>query len=227
MNYKFKISIILTTYQSMSSLYHSLSNVLLQNFPQKYYEVIAISHGVSDATAGHLFNLVQNSKRLYCERLEDMPYQPNFVRNQGINVAEGKLVLFLHDNVDLIGRDWLGQLWRASKWGKHAVMTRKIVYKYRPDGTSSREDDISGFYAQQDAIPLKYLKEVGGFDEIYDGDCGCDDVDLQKRCELIGCEFQPAYDLLSIKHNLRDMYPEQKTVASGARNRQILSDRFG
>jgi hypothetical protein len=193
--------------------------------PQKDYEIIAISHGVPDGTAGHLFNLVQNKKILFVPRREDMPYQPCFVRNQGINIAEGKLVLFLHDNVDLIGAGWLRRIWRASNWGKNAVMTRKIVYRYTKNGTIARDDDIAGFYAQQDAVPNKYLKIVGGFDEIYDGDNGCDDIDLKKRCEKEGCEFILEQDLLSIKHNLRDMYPEQKTVSNGARNRQILTDR--
>lgn len=226
-NYKFKISIILCTYQSMSSLYHSLSNVLLQNFPQKYYEVIAISHGVPDGTDGYLFNCVQNKKRIFVPVDPDIPYQPNYVRNQGIAQAEGKLVLFLHDNVDLIGNDWLKRLWKSSNMGKNAVYTHKIVYKYQQkDGTIGRTDEIFGFYAQQDAIPLKFLKQVEGFDERYDGDSGMDDVDLMKRCEQKGgCYFYGDRDLMSIKHNLRDLFPEQKTVSNGERNRQIFSDK--
>lgn len=222
-SWKYKISIILCTYQSMSSLYHSLNNVLLQNMPQKDYEVIAISHGVEDGTAGHLFNLFQNHKRIFVPN-EEHNYEPNKVRNQGINVAEGKLVLFLHDNTDLIGNNWLRQIWRKSEWGKHAVYTRKIVYRYQSDGTIGRMDEIFGFYAQQDVVPLKYLKQVGGFDENYDGDMGMDDVDLMNRCELAGCKFV-SLDLLSIKHNLRDMYPKQKTVSDGSRNREIFKEK--
>jgi len=223
-SYKYKISIILTTYQSFSSLAHSLSNVLLQNFFQRDYEVIAISHGVPDGNKGYLFNLIPNNKTIFVPINPEMPYQPCYVRNQGINVAEGKLVLFLHDNVDLIGRNWLHQLWRDSKFGKRAVTTRKIVYRYSSDGTVERDYDIQNFYAQQDAVPLTFLRKVGGFDEIYDGDYGCDDIDLMRRCMLEGCEFYDS-DLVSVKHNLRNMFPEQKPVANGLRNRRILDER--
>lgn len=224
-SWKYKISIILCTYQSMSSLYHSLNNILLQKMSQKDYEVIAISHGVKDATAGHLFNLIPNKKRIFVPINPDIPYQPNHVRNHGISVAEGKLVLFLHDNVDLIGRNWLQILWRKSKWGKNAVYTHKLLYKYNKDGTIERDDDQFGFFAHQDAVPLKFLKQVGGFDEAYDGDSGMDDIDLRYRCQQEGCEFVGTRDLLSIKHNLRDMYPEQRTVSNGTRNRDIFANK--
>lgn len=226
-NYPYKFSIILTTYQSFSSIAHSLSNILLQDFPKDDYEIIAISHGVPDGVRGHLFSIIkkENLKTINVDRNPEIPYQPNFVRNKGIQVARGKLVLFLHDNVDLIGSDWLSRMWKQSNEGERAVMTRKMVYRYNKDGTVGRTDDVAGFYAQQDCIPLKYLKMVNGFDEIYDGDNGCDDIDLMKRCQQLGCEFHLDSNLMSVKHNLRDMYPEQKTVSNGARNRQILTER--
>lgn len=229
-NYPYKFTIILTTYQSFSSIAHSLNNVLLQNFPQDDYEIIAISHGVPDAVSGYLFNTIkqENLKTINVDRNPEMPYAPCIVRNKGIQKSEGKLVLFLHDNVDLIGSDWLSRMWQQSNEGERAVMTRKIVYRYNKDGTYRQSNDISGFYAQQDSIPLKYLKMVNGFDEIYDGDNGYDDIDLMKRCQQHGCEFHLDSNLMSVKHNLRDMYPEQKTISNGARNRQILLDRgFG
>jgi glycosyltransferase involved in cell wall biosynthesis len=226
-NYKYRISIILTTYQSHASLSHSINNILLQNFNPKYYEIICISHGVPDALSGHIFNLVSNCKRIFVEKTEKS-YEPCRVRNQGIAQAEGKLVLFMHDNVDLIGADWLKRLWQYSINGSRAVMTRKLAIRYNSDGSVGRIDDVAGFYAHQDAIPLEYLREVGGFDEEYDGDAGMDDVDLMKRCQLQGCSFHMS-DLTSIKHNLRDLYPKQVTAGNwdGNRNRGIFYGKKG
>ena len=183
-SYKYKISIILATYHSFYGIATSVSNILLQQFPQDDYEIIVIGHGVHIDKDTSPLNYVKNVKVLFVERRKRKPYEACRVRNHGIEAAEGKLVFFMHDNVNLIGNDYLDRLWGLSENGEKAVRTTKKVYFYNKDGTINIAESTQtyGFYAHQDAVPLKYLKEVNGFDEIYDGDHGYDDLYLMHRC---------------------------------------------
>lgn len=226
--YKFKISIVLPTYQSLSSLAHSLSNVLLQDFPEDDYEVILVSHGVDKVL--DIFNWpivkVKHLKTVFVERSPQNPTNsPCVVYNRGIERAEGKLVFLMHDNVDLIGKDYLKKLWEFSNEGERAVMTTKMVYRYNKDGTFGLNKLFSGFYGQNDAIPLKFLEKVKGYDEVYDGDAGYMDIDLMMRCKKEGCEFFGApKDFISVKHNIKDLFT-LPVHRGGARNLKILRDR--
>lgn len=228
-NYKYKISIIIASYQSFASIAPSVSSILLQKFPQEDYEIIVIGHGIEINRDTAPLNYIKNVKVIYVERRKRKPYEACRVRNQGIKIAEGKLVFFMHDNVNLIGNDYLDRLWGASNSGKNGVKTTKKVYVYNKDGTINYEKstEVYGFFAHQDAVPLYYLQQVNGFDEIYDGDHGYDDIDLLRRCEEAGCEFTGnRFNLYSVKHNLASKYRKGMRVSgknnSGERNRSIL-----
>lgn len=230
-NYNYKISIILATYHSFYSIATSVSSILLQDFPQQDYEIIVIGHGITIDKDTSPLNFVKNVKVFFVERRKRKPYEACKVRNVGINNAEGKLVFFMHDNVNLIGNDYLKRLWQLSDEGEYGVRTTKRVYFYNKDGTINDKESTEayGFYAHQDAVPLEYLKLVGGFDEIYDGDHGYDDIDLLRRCQAEGCIFVGnQFNLYSVKHNLLNMYRKgsRKTKNNnGERNKSILYSR--
>lgn len=109
-------------------------------------------------------------------------------RNAGLKKCTGDLVFFMHDRAILQGADYLRRLWISSGEGVRGVGTKKIVKSMLP-GTratdSNKETVTAGWYAHQDAAPLKYLQMVGGFDECVPAGQNVDCLDNTIRIEDI------------------------------------------
>ena len=226
-----KLSILLCTYQNEHAVIPSLFELSKQNLPRSQYEIILVGDGVDLLECARRNNI---EKYIYVDNPNNL-YHPNRVRNEGIKQCEGKLVFLLHDNIfDLQGTDYLQKLWRLSEKGTKAVYTANCVKTFAFDEnhkiilTNTMAANPTGFYAHQDAVPLHYLRKVMGFDEMFDGDKGYDDKDLEKRLIQIGCEFVDGGELTSVKYNMREIWRAQEfpnTSKTGSRNADIIVSR--
>lgn len=109
-NYYPLISIIIPTYNRKNLLSEAVDSVLTQNY--HYYEIIIIDDGSSDQTITYLdklkFDLAAIDKPTPTIKVKSIPHNghPGYVRNRGIEMAEGELIAFL-DSDDLWNNDKL------------------------------------------------------------------------------------------------------------------------
>lgn len=92
----FKVSIVLPTYNRLAQLQRVLAGLAAQTQPLTDFEVVVVSDGATDGTNEFL--------RSYSTPLHLLPFvQPNggaaAARNQGIQLAQGEIILFLDDDV--------------------------------------------------------------------------------------------------------------------------------
>lgn len=104
------ISIIIPTYNRKNLLSEALDSVLTQNY--HYYEIIIIDDGSTDQTIAYLdklkLDLAAIDKPTPTIKVKSIPHNgyPGYVRNRGIEMAEGELIAFL-DSDDLWNNDKL------------------------------------------------------------------------------------------------------------------------
>lgn len=218
-----KISVLIATYRGFDAIAEPLKSLGEQAFPD--FEVIVVDHGNPPDFYRKLGGLISIMK--YPVYYQFVPateyYAACWARNEGLKICRGDLVFFMHDRSRLTGPDYLERLWKASDEGKRMVGTMKHVHFSEWNGNGMEEKSITalGWFAHQDAAPLHYLRQVGGFDEQFDGGHGYDDIDLFNRIRKIGCNF--VIDNRLVSHKIKGDYKG----AAPDRNLNIFVKRWG
>ncbi|MCB0566506.1 MAG: glycosyltransferase [Phaeodactylibacter sp.] len=100
LNDKFKISVIIPTYNRRQLLEYTLRSLANQNISKAEFEVIVVDDGSSDDT----FQMVKTFENIinlkYAYRI-DKGYRPGSARNLGIRLAEGAICVFVDSGIIL------------------------------------------------------------------------------------------------------------------------------
>lgn len=214
-----KISVVLPTYRGKNVLRSPLNSLLSQDFPWDDWELIIINNGKET-------DFTHKEVDMLADKFEYIPYS-NYdeckVYNRGFDMCEGKLVIIMHDSSWLDGKDFLTRLWRISEEGRRMVGVRHILFdEFRP---GVKVHDSVGFYGHNDAVPLEWLRKVGGFNEEFDGAISYKDIDLFLRLKQAGCPYIITPDLVSYKITKPSTKPSEG--GDPQRNLALLSKKHG
>jgi GT2 family glycosyltransferase len=196
------VSVVIPTYNRLDRLQRVLAGLELQRFPLSDFEVIVVSDGSSDGTDAYLGTLETRLNLLTVT-------QPNqgvaVARNNGIKHANGKLVLFIDDDVfpapqlltehvqthagqsdDVIvlGPMLTPDDFAMSPWVRweQAMLAKQyhamLSGKYQP---TARQ-----FYTGNTSLARAHLVAAGGFDEHFRR---AEDVELAYRLAQRGLRF--------------------------------------
>ncbi|MBF0314260.1 MAG: glycosyltransferase family 2 protein [Oligoflexia bacterium] len=88
-------SIIIPCYNSQKSIIGTLESCLKQSFPEKFFEVIVVNDGSTDASEQLLLSWIAKNKCEHFFYYYQRNAGPSRARNLGIQLARGKFVAFL------------------------------------------------------------------------------------------------------------------------------------
>jgi GT2 family glycosyltransferase len=178
-----------------------------------HYEVLLVDNGSDDEQAlAYFADIAAREPRLRVIR-DDSPFSFSAINNRAAEKAKGEVLVFLNNDIEVIGGDWLEELvshaCRASVgavgakllypnqtvqhagvvlgvggWAGHA---HKGNFNYAP-GYMGRASLISGFSAVTGAclaVKAKAFFDVGGFNEAH-LKVACNDVDLCLKLNALG-----------------------------------------
>jgi glycosyltransferase involved in cell wall biosynthesis len=185
-----KASVIVVSYNRARLLLCCVKKLLCQNFED--YQLIVIDDGSTDETP-QMMEKIKNPKLTFI-RYEENKGQP-FVRNKGIEVADGEIIIFVDSDV-LVEKNFVRD--HVSLQGKRDKLIvqglvrhiRKVEsygkFTLRVDGLC-----LAGLVTQNVSVKKKYLEEVGGLDTSFGTTMGYEDIELGRRLREMG--FQTVY----------------------------------
>ncbi len=196
------VSVVLPTFNRLSQLQRVLEGLEKQTFPLDQFEVIVVSDGSTDGTNAYL-QTIQTPLMLKAV------FQTNqgvaATRNHGVQEANGKLILFIDDDVmpvpQLIAehlrvhtREGAGVVVigpmlapagvRFPPWVKWSQEKLTAQYQAMLNGTWAAT--ARQFYTGNTSLARSILLESGGFDPIFRR---AEDVELAYRLQEMGVRF--------------------------------------
>jgi glycosyltransferase involved in cell wall biosynthesis len=195
------LSVVIPTYNRVDRLRRVLDALAHQTYPTERFEVVVVSDGSTDGTNQYL------AERPLENLVSDVQDNagPAAARNRGIELAQGRLILFIDDDVvaapDLVQRHvdqhagHVGDLvvigpmltpsdFSMSPWV--AWEQAMLVKQYTAMEEGEFEATFRQFYTGNASVPLARLREVGGFDTTYRR---AEDVELAHRLYEAGLDF--------------------------------------
>ncbi len=175
------------------------------------WELIIVDNGSSDGTQAVIERegaAIPNLRVIDARDVDGV----SAVRNQGIAVARGRLIVFC-DGDDIVDAEWIQAMSRAldrSDAVAGAIRTDRInppnLVEWRAQGLRDALNIWAGFLpwgiSANFGAHAEALRAVGGFDDAIPGNCA-EDVDLCWRLQLAGftLSFAP---LAIVDYRLRD-----------------------
>jgi GT2 family glycosyltransferase len=201
------ISVIIPTYRRRPSLERALRALAPQTLPAHTYEVLVVIDGSEDSTR----ELVTQLPTPYRLRWLDRPHRGRAAaRNAGIAAAEGRLLVFLDDDMEP-SPEFLEEHLRAHAWSSRlavvgavpippgrspAPVADYIAAKFKRHletlAVPGHQFGVRDFYGGNFSIERELLAQIGGFDEdftLY----GNEDLELSLRLRQAGVQlvFRP------------------------------------
>ena len=224
-----RASVILPTYNNISTIERLLNSLRRQSMPSNEFEIIAVDGGSTDGTIEYLqavqfagsFKLIKQEKNLGI----------GSARNCGIDAAESEILIFIDCDME-VEEDWAEKHTvpiEESKWDgavgnvRHEAKERTKFIQYLDRANRGAKGYLKGnqldhryFQYWNSSIRKKLLTQVGGFDEKIDL-WGGEELELMVRVENQG------------KVNLR-YNPDAKAIHHQDRTldeTSILLEKFG
>ncbi|MBC7190373.1 glycosyltransferase family 2 protein [Candidatus Aerophobetes bacterium] len=187
------VSIVIPTYNRKIVLRRCLELLFNQNFPKSDYEIIVVDNGSTDETDKMVNSLSPPCRFLF---LKEERRGPHIARNMGIKNARGEIVVFVDSDI-LTPPDFLKEHLRF-----HTLYGEKVIVSGPTVRTDNLMDDFSDIEKRKKmerlfnlsgpspitsnlSVRRKYLIEVGGFDEDFEG-LGWHDWELNYRLKKLG-----------------------------------------
>jgi glycosyltransferase involved in cell wall biosynthesis len=200
----FKISVIIPTYNRKKSLEMVLDSLEKQTLPQDQFEVIVVDDGSTDDT-----NSIKNLHTPFSLKyLRNNNQGAAFARNHGANIAQGKILLFLDDDI-YITQGYLQILTEADQNYPRSIIIGRLA-SYPREGLSTFHSiylSNSGTIRSEPACIFEEIKfteclsgmlgverqhffEIGAFQDLAkDGRVAWGDVDFGFRASKLGFKF--------------------------------------
>ncbi len=197
------VSVVLPTYNRLHQLKRVLEGLEEQTYPKQKFEVVVVSDGSSDGTNEFL-------------RLKKTPLQLTSVlqanqgvavaRNEGVAQAQGKLILFIDDDVVPVPRLISEHLRTHEAEGNSELVVLgpmltpldttlspwtqweqdMLVKQYEAMAAGEWEPTARQFYTGNSSLPRSLVVESGGFDPAFRR---AEDVELAYRMDKRGARF--------------------------------------
>lgn len=186
-----EISVIIPTHNRRQILNKCLKCLFDQDYPEDRYEIIVVDDGSTDGTREDINSLNPPCNLGYLYQARSGPH---LARNRGLDAAEGEIILFIDSDI-FAPPSLIREHMRF-----HARNDRIIVSGPLAETTNLDEDfrgikkrkflalfDLSGpsMITSNLSVRRKYLLQVGGFDEDFEG-YGWHDWELGARLKKIG-----------------------------------------
>jgi len=180
-----EISVVIPTHNRNAILKKCLTALNEQSYPSDKFEIIIIDDGSNDNTGQMVKKLDINIDLIY--RYQEQT-GPSGARNHGINLAKGKYIIFIDDDIIVIPK------FIESHINMHKedmlVVHGPVIYTNNLDNPTAEEKKISdysrAFFATGNAsIARKHLLDAGLFDERFT-EYGWEDLELGKRLQKLG-----------------------------------------
>lgn len=207
------VSVVIATYNRQDLLRRLLEQLGDQTISPERYEVIAVDDGSKDDTRAVLADV----KTRYPHRIERQPNAgPAVARQRGVDLARGKIVVFLDDDMQVKptfleahlrhhagegeGKTVvLGRLRPDAKIAEMPLFERFYarVLRQQGDDFASGKESVRGhnLYTGNVSMPRALFLEVGGFDSQFRA---LEDEELGIRLEKGGASFAFADDAESV-----------------------------
>lgn len=216
-----EISVVVPTYRRPALLAACVRSLAQQDLAPERYEVVVVNDGSDDATTEVVQRSAQNTAFL---SYIDLPSNrgPAAARNQGANASQGKVILFVDDDIvappDLLsthlryhqsGDDRLGVVglveWLPTlrttpfmRW----LDTTDLQFAYWRMKEGLVEPPWDAFYTCNLSLPRAILAQVGGFDERFPY-AAYEDAELAIRLSKVG--FRLEYRPKAVAWHAREM----------------------
>jgi serine acetyltransferase/GT2 family glycosyltransferase len=204
------VSVVIATYNRQDLLRRLLEQLDDQTISHARYEVIAVDDGSKEDTRAVLADV----KTRYAHRIERQENSgPAVARQRGVDLARGKIVVFLDDDMQVKptfleahlrqhGDDnkvVLGRLRPDAKIAEMPLFERFYarVLKQQGDDFASGKEQVRGhnLYTGNVSMPRALFLEVGGFDPQFRA---LEDEELGIRLEKGGASFAFSDDAESV-----------------------------
>ena len=200
------ISVVIPTYNRRESLEKTLRGLEKQTLPRDQWEALVISDGATDDTDAFLTDTAQTAP--FCLRpLFQKNSGPARARNHGIGKAQGKIVVFLDDDVEPAPPFLSAHLAHHAQAAKNENVV--VIGPLSPDPARQKEEPLwiawehamlqkqydafhantwggvgpNHFYSGNASVPLSVLQAVHGFDETFTRQ---EDVEMAFRMNQLG-----------------------------------------
>lgn len=124
-----KVSIIIPTKDQTNLLRKTLNSIIeFTNYHD--YEIILLNN---NSTSNEFFELVKEYKMKYVNIFTcydaSFPFNFSKLMNFGASKAEGKYLLFLNNDVEIIQNDWMSQMVSFSQWKQTGAVGVKLLFE--------------------------------------------------------------------------------------------------
>jgi GT2 family glycosyltransferase len=194
------ISVVIPTFNRLESLRQVLAALARQTIDPARFEVVVVSDGSSDGTNEYLAGPTPLPLVTACQANGG----PASARNRGIELARGRLVLFIDDDVvasptlveehvrthgDSVDTVVIGPMLNSSDvdYTPWVVWEQAMLYKqYNAMDAGAYKPTFRQFYTGNASVPRDLLVRSGGFDLSLRR---AEDVELAYRLSLLGVTF--------------------------------------
>jgi glycosyltransferase involved in cell wall biosynthesis len=218
---RLRLSIVIPTFQRCASVRRLLDALTHQTVSPGTFEVIVAIDGSTDGTK----EMVDGCQAPYPLR---SVWQANrgraAARNSGIRLAQGRVVVFLDDDMEPAPGCLLAHLDAHPPGSRRAVIgpapipvdpSSPPIVRYRSEGMEAHLARLArlarlgaplGFrdmYSGNLSLPLEVLRELGGFDEAFSL-YGHEDYELALRLIKAGVELSYRPEAVALQHYEKD-----------------------
>lgn len=215
-----EISVVVPTYNRLSTLREVLHSLLAQELPRETYEVLICDSSSSDGTAEFVQQIADSH--------ENVRYLPGaytgraMARNAGIQAARGKVVLFNDADIIASPKLLLHHLERHRERESVAVVGWEVQVRSYADYLRKRDNPheraalhptrrhrLSWLYflTGNASVRREDLVRVGGFDSSFTG-YGHEDLELGFRLQRAGVEI--VYEPRAVNYHWQDVPHEDQ-----------------
>lgn len=196
------LSVVVPTYNRRAGILRLLRALEEQTFPSDRFEVMVVNDGSTDGTGAALAALKTPYRLRVLEQANDGPAA---ARNAGLQQAQGRLIVFLDDDVapspelleahvdaqgdadDLVV---VGPMYPPTDWPRSAWVRweeRQLLKQYDAMDRGLYPCTPRQFYTGNASAPRALLLRAGGFDPRFKR---AEDVELAFRLWALGARFQ-------------------------------------